>query len=75
MRIYYNHKSESLGLSIFEHNTEQRIFNKELRRMHVFYCARFKVVLAVVFGATSLVPKLCSSSLLTCQIRWHKGNY
>ena len=43
--------------------------------MHVCYCARFKVVLAVVFSATSLVPKLCSSSLLTCRIRWHKGNY
>ena len=41
----YLHNSESLCLSIFDHNTEQRIFNKVLRSLCVFQRARCKVVL------------------------------
>ena len=41
----YSHNSESLCLSIFDHNTEQRIFNEVLRGLRIFQRARCKVVL------------------------------
>ena len=41
----YSHNSESLCLSIFDQNTEQRIFNEVLRGLRIFQRARCKVVL------------------------------
>ena len=40
----YSHNSEGISLSTFDHNTEQRIFNKVLRSLR-FWRTRCKVLL------------------------------
>ena len=54
----YSHNSEGISLSTFDHNTEQRIFNKVLRSLR-FWRTRCKVLL----GQTVLLAReTCSGS-------------